>query len=87
MLHDAAFIESSSPVHRRLCRLSSGLAIIDGVNLTSLTAILASAVAYGWKHVEDANASDGERIGYTPQSFAESYSVPVRVTLTGLRGH
>jgi hypothetical protein len=43
MLHDAAFIESSSPVHRRLCRLSSGLAIIDGVNLTSLTAILASA--------------------------------------------
>ena len=28
-----------------------------------------------------------ERIGMTPESFAERYSVPVRVDLTRLRGH
>jgi PPOX class probable F420-dependent enzyme len=27
------------------------------------------------------------RIGMTPRSFAERYAVPVRVQLTGLRGH
>jgi PPOX class probable F420-dependent enzyme len=27
------------------------------------------------------------RIGQTPETFAERYSVPVRITLTGLRGH
>ena len=28
-----------------------------------------------------------ERIGHTPESFGESYSVPVRIELTKLRGH
>ena len=27
------------------------------------------------------------RIGHTPESFAEAYSVPVRIELTKLRGH
>jgi PPOX class probable F420-dependent enzyme len=27
------------------------------------------------------------RIGHTPESFAEAYSVPVRIELTRLRGH
>ncbi len=27
------------------------------------------------------------RIGMTPETFAERYSVPVRIDLTGLRGH
>jgi len=27
------------------------------------------------------------RIGLTPEAFAESYSEPVRIMLTGLRGH
>ena len=32
--------------------------------------------------------SDGiARLGSTPESFAERYSEPVRITLTGLRGH
>ena len=33
-------------------------------------AILASAVAYGWRHVSDVNAEDGERIGFTPSTIA-----------------
>ena len=32
-------------------------------------AILASAVSYGWDHVEDANASDAERIAFTPSTI------------------
>jgi PPOX class probable F420-dependent enzyme len=28
-----------------------------------------------------------ERIGHTPESFAEAYPVPVRIALTKLRGH
>jgi PPOX class probable F420-dependent enzyme len=28
-----------------------------------------------------------ERIGMSPEAFAESYSVPIRVKLTSLRGH
>lgn len=28
-----------------------------------------------------------ERIGMTPEAFADSYSIPVRVELTSLRGH
>jgi PPOX class probable F420-dependent enzyme len=27
------------------------------------------------------------RLGWTPESFAEDYHVPVRVSLTGVRGH
>ncbi len=32
-------------------------------------------------------ASHIERIGMTPESFVRTYSVPVRIRLTGLRGH
>ena len=28
-----------------------------------------------------------ERIGHTPESFGDDYSVPVRIELTKLRGH
>jgi PPOX class probable F420-dependent enzyme len=28
-----------------------------------------------------------ERLGVTPEQFAERYSVPIRIRLTGLRGH
>jgi PPOX class probable F420-dependent enzyme len=31
--------------------------------------------------------ADIERIGHTPESFVEAYPVPVRITLTRLRGH
>ena len=31
--------------------------------------------------------ADIERIGHTPESFAESYPLPVRISLTRLRGH
>jgi choline dehydrogenase len=46
-------------------------------------AILASAVSYGWEQVADANASDTERIGYTPSTIARgrrttSYEAYVR---------
>ena len=33
------------------------------------SAILASAVKHGWEHVTDANASDGERIAFTPSTI------------------
>ncbi len=32
-------------------------------------AILESAIAHGWEHVKDVNASDAERIGYTPSTI------------------
>jgi PPOX class probable F420-dependent enzyme len=32
-------------------------------------------------------ASHIERIGHTPETFSESYPVPVRIALTRLRGH
>jgi PPOX class probable F420-dependent enzyme len=32
-------------------------------------------------------AASIERIGYTPKSFAEKYCVPLRVRITGTRGH
>lgn len=49
-------------------------------------AILASAVAYGWRQVEDVNASDDERIGYTPSTIfggrrTTSYEAFVRPVL------
>jgi PPOX class probable F420-dependent enzyme len=31
--------------------------------------------------------TDIERIGHTPETFSESYPVPVRIALTRLRGH
>ena len=31
--------------------------------------------------------ADITRIGFTPEEFRESYSVPIRIELTGLRGH
>ena len=35
------------------------------------SAILGSAVKYGWKHVTDANASDDERIAFTPSTIRD----------------
>jgi PPOX class probable F420-dependent enzyme len=32
-------------------------------------------------------SADITRIGFTPEQFRESYSVPIRIELTGLRGH
>jgi choline dehydrogenase len=53
-------------------------------------AILASAVAHGWEHVEDANASDAERIAFTPSTISggrrtTSYDAYVRPALAGRR--
>jgi choline dehydrogenase len=53
-------------------------------------AILASAVSYGWDHVEDANASDAERIAFTPSTISggrrtTSYGAYVRPALAGRR--
>jgi choline dehydrogenase len=50
-------------------------------------AILASAVVHGWKHVEDVNASDAERIGFTPSTIRNgrrttSYTAFVRPALS-----
>ena len=55
-------------------------------------AILASAVAYGWDHVEDANGSDAERIAFTPSTISggrrtTSYDAYVRPALAGRRGN
>jgi choline dehydrogenase len=53
-------------------------------------AILASAVGYGWDHVEDANASDAERIAFTPSTISggrrtTSYGAYVRPAQAGRR--
>jgi choline dehydrogenase len=50
------------------------------------SAILESAVSYGWEHVKDANASDAERIGFTPSTISHgrrttSYDAFVRPVL------
>jgi choline dehydrogenase-like flavoprotein len=55
-------------------------------------AILASAVAHGWDHVADANASDAERIAFTPSTISggrrtTSYDAYVRPALAGRRGN
>jgi choline dehydrogenase len=49
-------------------------------------AIVESAVSYGWEHVKDANASDAERIGFTPSTIwagrrTTSYDAFVRPVL------
>ena len=56
------------------------------------TAILAAAVKHGWDHVEDANASDAERIAFTPSTISggrrtTSYDAYVRPAVAGRRGN
>jgi choline dehydrogenase len=58
----------------------------DGDEVTG--AILAAAVKHGWAHVEDANASDAERIAFTPSTISggrrtTSYDAYVRPALAG----
>jgi choline dehydrogenase len=53
-------------------------------------AILASAAKHGWDHVEDANASDAERIAFTPSTISggrrtTSYDAYVRPALADRR--
>ena len=50
------------------------------------SAVLASAVKYGWRHVKDVNAEDTERIGFTPSTIragrrTTSYDAFVRPVL------
>lgn len=42
---------------------------VTGTEDEVTSAILQSAVSYGWEHVTDVNASDTERIGYTPSTI------------------
>ena len=62
-----------------------GVSVTDpGDEVTA--AIMASAVSYGWEPVADANASDGERIGFTPSTISRgrrttSYDAYVRPVL------
>jgi len=62
-----------------------GVSITDpGDEVTA--AIMASAVSYGWERVADANASDAERIGFTPSTISRgrrttSYDAYVRPVL------
>ena len=72
-----------------------GVSITDpGDEVTA--AIMASAVSYGWERVPDANASDAERIGFTPSTISRgrrttSYDAYVRPVLArqaaDRRGH
>jgi choline dehydrogenase-like flavoprotein len=65
-----------------------GISVTDPRDaLTS--AILASAVAYGWRQVADVNAEDTERIGFTPSTIAHgrrttSYGAFVRPVIERL---
>jgi len=67
-----------------------GISVTDTRDaLTS--AILASAVAYGWQQVADVNAEDTERIGFTPSTIVHgrrttSYSAFVRPALAEREG-
>ncbi len=62
-----------------------GVSVTDpGDEVTA--AIMASAVGYGWERVADANASDAERIGFTPSTISRgrrttSYDAYVRPVL------
>ena len=62
-----------------------GVSVTDpGDEVTA--AIMASAVGYGWERVADANASDAERIGFTPSTISRgrrttSYDAYVRPML------
>jgi choline dehydrogenase len=72
-----------------------GVSVTDpGDEVTA--AIVASAVSYGWERVADANASDAERIGFTPSTISRgrrttSYDAYVRPVLArqaaSRRGH
>ncbi len=72
-----------------------GVSVTDpGDEVTA--AIMASAVSYGWERVTDANASDAERIGFTPSTISRgrrttSYDAYVRPVLArqaaARRGH
>jgi choline dehydrogenase len=62
-----------------------GVTVADTSDVVT-EAILAAAADYGWERVRDANASDGERIGYTPSSISHgrrstSYGAFVRPLL------
>jgi PPOX class probable F420-dependent enzyme len=59
------------------------IVVLSGTAAVDESAGPASAVA---AYVEK-YAADIERIGQTPESFSEAYPVPVRITLTRLRGH
>ena len=62
-----------------------GISVTDpGDEVTA--AIVAAAVSYGWERVADVNASDAERIGFTPSTIARgrrttSYDAYVRPVL------
>jgi choline dehydrogenase-like flavoprotein len=62
-----------------------GVSVTDpGDEITA--AVMASAVSYGWARVADANASDAERIGFTPSTISRgrrttSYDAYVRPVL------
>ncbi len=66
-----------------------GISVTDtGDEITG--AILAAAAGYGWERVEDANASDTERIGFTPSTIRHgrrttSYDAFVRPVLARQR--
>ena len=62
-----------------------GISVTD-TNDEITSAILASAVKYGWRHVKDVNAADTERIGFTPSTIragrrTTSYDAFVRPVL------
>ncbi len=62
-----------------------GISVTDTKDEVS-AAILRSAVRYGWPHVEDVNAEDTERIGFTPSTIragrrTTSYDAFVRPVL------
>ena len=64
-----------------------GISVIDTGDAVT-QAIVQAAVGYGWQHVADANASDTERIGFTPSTIragrrTTSYDAFVRPALAG----
>ena len=67
-----------------------GVSVTDPGDAVS-TAILESAVKYGWRRVEDVNAEDTERIGFTPSTIkagrrTTSYDAFVRPVLARQAG-
>jgi choline dehydrogenase-like flavoprotein len=62
-----------------------GISVTDPRNEVT-DAIVAAAVSYGWEHVSDVNAHEGERIGFTPSTISAgrrvtSYDAFVRPVL------
>jgi choline dehydrogenase len=67
-----------------------GISVTDSQDDVT-AAILASAVKYGWQHVDDVNDEDTERIGFTPSTISRgrrttSYDAFVRPALAGSNG-